>query len=101
MSGYAGHADFHDGHIVALSHSVDHAQVAVRGHSGRRYRSRFAVVTSVEAESAEDVTLDALREDADGPILRRHSFVNWFADESSVEGVLEYCGRAVRRRGVS
>jgi hypothetical protein len=82
MSGYAGHADFHDGHIVALSHRADHAQVVVEGHSGRRYRLRFAGATSVESESAEGMTLYALREDADGPTLRRYTFVNWFADES-------------------
>jgi hypothetical protein len=75
MSGYAGQADFHDGHIVALSHPVDHAQVVVEGHSGRRYRLRFADVTSVESESAGNTTLCALREDADTPTLRPHTFV--------------------------
>ncbi len=78
--GYIGHAEFHDGSIVAVDQQVGEASVRVRGASGTVFVVDFGGVRAVRANQPEGMMLYALSELSGEPPLRRFAFANWDED---------------------
>jgi len=78
---YIGPAEFHDGHIVSVTHSGTRTQVKVRGASGKLYLVNFEGVTEIESESPEGMMLYGVRCQEDKKRSVDVDFINWYSDE--------------------
>jgi len=98
MTSYVGKPDFHDGHVVAVSHAGDAVEVIVEGFSGKRYIVHFEGVSLIESESPEGMMLYALSEEPlQTETQRRYIFINWYVDEPATPESKAYL-RVVAKR---
>jgi hypothetical protein len=81
MNGSQYIAEFHDGHIVAVTHRGPETQVKVRGASGKLYLVHFEGVIEIESESPEGMTLYGVRRDEDENRNFYVDFINWYVNE--------------------
>jgi hypothetical protein len=81
--GYLGDPDFHDGHVVTVSHEGDTTCVRLRGASGREFVVEFCGVRAMRSKQPEGMMIYALSEMRAPSPLRLFVFANWDEEDES------------------